>query len=336
MRGARTAREKGGHVKLTKDDEKARRICSLALEFMNARAPVPSEAIAAAFYPDLSPDSFRRAFARDRRMLEECGIAVEERPSPGSSSSWAVDEGRSFARGAELDAVDALALEVACRPLLDEAGFPLSCDLRFALAKLNRAFAETDPSAPAGPARRESRQLAALRSCLVSQRAARVTYVDASGVESRRLLAPYGFFELRGVLYLVAARLDDGGSPIEGGIRTYRVERFSSVEEAGEHAFEVPEGFDVASWRRLPFQMGPTVATALFEVPEESADELVRATLGQGELARKGNALLWSVPTSSLEAAASWAVAHGLHPRAPQGLVSAWRHVLEGVLEHAS
>ena len=59
-------------MRLTKDDERARRICSLAIEFMNARAPIASSALAARYYPELSADSFRRAFSRDRALLAAC------------------------------------------------------------------------------------------------------------------------------------------------------------------------------------------------------------------------------------------------------------------------
>lgn len=323
-------------MELTRDDERARRICSLALEFMNARAPLTSSAVARAFYPGLAPNSFRRAFARDRTMLADCGVLIEERAGAGEESSWEVNEERSFAQGAELGAVEAMTLELACRPLLSEGGFPFASELRFALAKLNRTFAESVSGQDEGAAG-ESRQLAALRACLVARHAASVTYVDARGRESERVIAPYGFFDLHGVLYLVAGRVDAQGASVEGGAtRTYRVKRFSRVKEDSRAIFEVPPDFDVNDWRRLPFQMGNDATDATFEVPLAREEEVRRASLGRGRFELSQATLVWHVEASSLEDAASWAVAQGIRPLGPPELVRAWRGVLKGALAHVS
>ena len=319
-------------MRLTKDDERARRICSLALEFMNAAAPLDSSQVARAFYPGLSADSFRRAFSRDREALAACGVVVVEQPRPGRESSWAVDEARSWAQGAELEPLEAAALDVACQPLLESASFPLADDLRLALAKLTRAFAEA--SAPAAAGAPETREFRALRACLVEGCAARVAYTDARGASTERTIAPYGLFELRGERYLVAGRLDETGRPVEGGERTYRVDRFSSVTALPDVPASVPPDFAVEDWRRLPFQIGPERAVAAFEVPAGHEAELRRTAGAQGSFRRDGEKTVWSVSTSSLEGAASWAVAMGLRPLSPKGLVTAWHQVLEGAAGH--
>ena len=123
-------------MELTRDDERARRICSLALDFMNATGPLSSSDIARTHYPELSSDSFRRAFSRDREMLAACGVVVRDRKGPSGESLWEADDERSFARGAELSPTDAAALEVSCRPLVEDPSFPLADSLRYALAKL--------------------------------------------------------------------------------------------------------------------------------------------------------------------------------------------------------
>lgn len=322
-------------MELTRDDERARRICSLALEFMNARAPLTSSSVARAFYPKLAPNSFHKAFARDRAMLADCGVLVEERTSAGEESSWEVNEERSFAQGAELGAVEAMTLELACRPLLTEGSFPFAGELRFALAKLNRAFAES-VGGEGGHAAGESRQLAALRTCLVTRHAASATYVDAHGHESERVIAPYGFFDLRGVLYLVAGRIDVPVTDAKGTMRTYRVDRFSRVKEDTRTTFEVPPDFNVDDWRLLPFQIGNVITDATFEVPPAREEEVRRASLGHGHFERRQETLVWHVEASSLADAASWAVAQGIRPLSPPGLVDAWRAVLEGALAHVS
>lgn len=320
-------------MRTTRDDERARRICSLALAFMNASAPLPSSEVARRFYPDLSPDSFRRAFSRDRAVLDVCGMHVEEAGEVAGESSWRAGDS-SFAGTLELGAREAAALEVACQPLLSDPEFPLSGDLRIALAKVSRAF--VDETAGSRESRQEPRALAPLREALVRARAARITYTDARGETTTRRIAPYGFFGLRDELYLVAGLLDDEGRIVPDNTRTYRVGRVVSAEVVEDVACEVPEGFSVLDWRRLPFQIGPTSTRASFEVPAERADDLRSAAGASGSFRRQGGRLVWEVEVSSVEGAARWAVAEGLVPLGPAEVVDAWRDVLEGVLGDAS
>ncbi|HJA29372.1 MAG TPA: WYL domain-containing protein [Candidatus Olsenella pullicola] len=317
-------------MQLTRDDERARRICSLALEFMNAAVPIPSTEIARSFYPDLSADSFRRAFSRDRETLATCGVFVEERPWDGRESAWGVS-GESFAGGLELEPLEASALEVACTPLLDDPGFTLADELRLALAKITRAFAETNVT-PA-PAQAESRAFSTLRSCLIEGVAARITYEDARGRRSERTVAPYGMFDLRGLRYVVAGT---PGKEDEAPIRTYRIDRVVSAEMLPDVAAHVPADFSVDDWRRLPFQLGDETMTAVFEVPAGREDDVRRAAGGRGSWHGSGGTLVWSVGASDARAAASWAISQGIRPVAPDGLVLAWRRALEGVVARAS
>ena len=94
-------------MRVTRDDERARRVCSLALEFMSARAPVSSSDVARGFYADLSADSFRKAFARDRAVLAACGLSVVEVGRAEGEAAWGIDERRSYAEGVELSAGEA-------------------------------------------------------------------------------------------------------------------------------------------------------------------------------------------------------------------------------------
>lgn len=321
-------------MKITKDDERARRICSLALAFMNASAPIPSSDIARDFYPGLSADSFRRAFSRDRTVLAACGVVVRERPHPGDESSWSVDEASSYPDGAEIGAMEAAVLEIACQPLIEDPSFPLAGELRFALAKLTRAFAEASPLRAAR--REDARPLAALRDALTEGRAARISYRDARGRESARLVAPYAFFGLRGELYLVAGRLRDDGSVVEGGTRTYRVDRMNRACIVNDLPVSTPPDFSVDDWRRLPFQMGETTAVARLELPDDREGDVRRAAGANGTFFSLGGRTIWEVEVSSVEDAASWAVAEGVIPIGPAELVEEWRRVLEGVTVDAS
>lgn len=321
-------------MELTKDDERARRICSLALEFMNAASPVSSSDIAHNFYPGLSADSFRRAFSRDRSLLAECGIVVEEMRRHGEDSAWRVDEDRSFAQGAELSATEAAVLDIVCQPLLDDYSWAFADELRLALAKLTRAFAESSLALGAGQ-HKGLRALPALRAAFMSGHAVRATYTDARGSTSERLLAPYGFFEFRDALYVVAARLSENSEAVPDSIRTYRVDRFGTMTAESTLHFEVPADFSVQDWRRLPFQMGDTLFTGQFSVPSERISDLRRDSLGCGTFGEKNDTTTWSVDVADTDAAASWAVSQGIRPLAPTELVNAWKQLLGGACHGA-
>lgn len=322
-------------MRLTKDDERARRVCSLALEFMSARAPIPSSTLARGHYPGLSADSFRRSFSRDRAMLAACGVHVVSVGRAQGESLWGVDAQRSYAEGGELGARDAAVLETACQGLLDDPSFPFAGDLRLALAKVARTFADA-PSFVAAPTEGEGRPLAALRRAIVGGVCADVTYTDARGRSSRRRIAPHGLFGLDGATYLVAETVDEDGRVREGTMRTYRVDRFGAAEEAAGLPAPIPPGFSVDDWVRLPFQMGPEAWSLELEVPADRADALAEAARGQGEVTDDQGALVWRVGASDLDAAARWAVAQGIRPLAPRELVDAWGRILREGLEDGS
>lgn len=321
-------------MRVTRDDERARRVCSLALEFMSARAPVSSSDVARGFYADLSADSFRKAFARDRAVLAACGLSVVEVGRAEGETAWGIDERRSYAEGVELSAGEAGALEIACQGLLDDPTFPLAEDLRLALAKVARAFSDV-PALVASSGRHDGGALPAVARALVEGRGLGVTYTDALGSSSRRRLAPYGVFGLRGALYLVADELDGADEPT-GAPRTYRLDRFGEVRVLEGVPCEVPRDFSVLDWRRLPFQLGPSQRPLTLAVPEDRAEAVREASLGQGSLSREGGRVLWRVDGCDLDAAASWAVSQGLEPIDPPELVSAWERVLRGVVGDVS
>jgi proteasome accessory factor B len=160
-----------------------------------------------------------------------------------------------------------------------------------------------------------------------------MTYTDAAGKKTERLVAPYGFYGMRGSLYMVAPSIDDG-SAVEGSIRVYNVSRVDAANEDPETIFSVPKDFSVGDYRRLPFQFGPTTCVAAFEAPACSVQELEGVTLGRGRLVVGKNAVVWTVDVSDVGDAASWAIASGIRPTAPRELVDEWRKRLEKVSAH--
>ena len=134
----------------------------------------------------------------------------------------------------------------------------------------------------------------------------------------------------------MAGRLSEEGTPIEGGTRTYRVDRVVRAGVLPDVPARVPEDFSVADWKRLPFQMGAPVGTATFAVPPEREKDVRQAAGGCGRFFSRGGETVWEVEMSSAADVASWAAAEGVVPIGPPELVGAWRSVLEGVLEDAS
>lgn len=324
--------EQDHYIGLSKDDEEARRLLTLAVEFMNSRDGLRSSYLWDTIYTGKSQDTFRKTFSRDRATLAVCGIVVERERTREGDFLWRVDERASYAHGAELGPREALTLDIACLPLLEDPTFPYRDDLRIALAKIDRAFVDAGAPLSAAPGR-DDRVLATVRTCLGASHAARISYQDAAGNRSERVIAPYGFFGLRGELYLVAPRLAEDGTVVPDSMRTYRVSRMEKVEELRGVSFEVPGDFCVADYRMLPFQLGPAVGTATFQVPPAAVDELPSFSLGRGQVSHEGEKVLWSVEASDIAGAASWAVAQGIVPVAPQELVDTWKSVLEGVLD---
>ena len=312
------------------DDEQARRLLSLALEFMNSRQAVSSTRIARDIYPDLAPDSFRKAFLRDRRSLEDIGITLESERRAGGEAYWTADDTKSFAEGTGLGVEDALVIDLACQPLLGDPEFPLRDELRFALAKIDTAFG--DVSYPAGPGViHDDKIVSTLRSCARSCHAAHMTYTDAAGRSSERTVAPYGFYGIRGSLYLVAPRVE-GGTVVDGSTRVYNVARVSGVRVVSNVTFTVPSNFSIDTYRQLPFQLGPVACEATFEVPAAEASEIERLSMGRGRFSMGEKNVTWTVDASNVGDTASWAIANGLRPVAPKELVDEWRSRLEGAI----
>ena len=136
---------------------------------------------------------------------------------------------------------------------------------------------------------------------------------------------------------------------IEGSAHTYRIDRVRRASKVVGPSFEIPEDFDVRDWQKLPFQIGPVTCDGVFAVPVQAAQEFSKVTLGKGtflepddtlganEVATTSHSpasLLWRIEISSLDDAASWAIAEDITPIAPSELVSAWRSKLKGVVAY--
>jgi predicted DNA-binding transcriptional regulator YafY len=191
-----------------------------------------------------------RTARRDLEALSGAGIPVYSQQ--GRGGGWALlGGGRTDLSG--LSATEARALFLVAGP---SAGATPA--LKAALRKLVRALpeplrADAESAAasvvvdPVGwgrtPRRFEPPHLHALQAATVDGRQVRLGYSGRGGDETVRVVDPLGLAVKATVWYLMAHT--------DAGLRTFRVDRVTSVEVTGE-AVERPPGFDLEqAWERI-------------------------------------------------------------------------------------
>lgn len=311
----------------TEDERRAERAATLATFLMGARYPVGTAAIYERFYADLGEANRRKTFSRDRELLATAGVLVRDAGWRDGEKAWEIDADASFANAAELSPLEAIALDVACQPLLEDHGFTHGEALRHALAKIDRTFGDPDQAVRTSPAER-SRASQTVLACIDRGRVANVTYRDAKGIVSKRDFAPYGTFPCRGRGYVVGDFIEEGEDGATARRRTLRLDRIESARETSR-ATVVPEGFDIADYLLLPFQIGPTTCTARFFVPESRLEALSPSCLRSGAVVNGKKGAEWMVDVSDVDDAASWAVAQAIRPLEPAELVESWKKCLK-------
>ena len=311
----------------TEDERRAERAATLATFLMGARYPVGTAAIYERFYAELGDANRRKTFSRDRELLASAGVLVRDAGWRDGEKAWEIDADASFANAAELSPLEAIALDVACQPLLEDNGFTHGEALRHALAKIDRTFGDPDQAVRTSPAER-SRASQIVLSCIDRGRIVNVTYRDAKGTLSKRDFAPYGTFPCRGRGYVVGDFIEEGEDGTTTRRRTLRLDRIESARETTREA-AVPEGFDIADYLLLPFQIGPTTCTARFFVPESRLEALSASCLRSGTVANGKKGAEWTVDVSDVDDAAGWAVAQAIRPLEPEELVESWKKCLK-------
>lgn len=312
----------------TEDERRAERAATLATFLMEARYPVGTAAIYERFYAELGDANRRKTFSRDRDLLASAGVLVRDAGWRDGEKAWEIDADASFASGAELSPLEAIALDVACQPLLEDHGFAHGEALRHALAKIDRTFGDPDQAVRTSPAER-SRASQIVLGCIDRGHVVNVTYRDATGTVSKRDFAPYGTFPCRGRGYVVGDFIEEaeGGGPAHRR-RTLRLDRIESARETTQSTV-VPEGFDIADYLLLPFQIGPTTCTARFFVPENRREALSTSCLQSGAVTNGKKGAKWTVDVSDVDDAARWAVAQAIRPMEPSELVESWKKCLK-------
>ena len=309
----------------TEDDKSARRVLSVAIAFVNATRPLSTTEVKRDLYGELGDSAFRKAFARDRERLAAAGLVLRKGPRVDNEATWETDEESSFARESLLTRQDALMLDFLLLPLASDPSFPYARDLRMALSKIDRSFDGSSTVCIPQSARQRDTHLTNAEECLAKRHVIRMSYERADGTVTDRDVAPYGIFSLNGNNYLVAARLVDG---VPQDPHTYNLSRVRRMQAVKRVRYEIPDDFDVRDFIRLPFQIGPTVATAEFVIPADVLREVRPRVAGHGTWSRHGEEARFVADCADIEAAAAWSVAEGAIPVSPHALVDAWRELL--------
>ena len=317
-------------ISFTADERKAMRVVTLAVFLTNASAPVPTSDLNERFYAELGEDNRKKTFKRDRELLEELGFRIvaagkSALPGGGSESLWMADEESNFASGAELEPLDAIALNAACQSLFDDPGFMPTAALRSALSKIDRTFGDAGQAIQANaPQVDETR--AAISSCIEEHVAAHVSYRKDNGEKTERVFAPLGTFTKYRHGYVVGDMVEEGCAR-----RTLRIDRIDDIKKL-QVKYDAPVDFDINDYPQLPFQMGDARGVATFLVPSELEADLRLEAGGKGTFAQDNGRITWRISFADENDAACWAVARGLCALSPKTVVDAWTRCLEGVV----
>lgn len=314
---------------LTRREEAARRVLNLLFSLSIAVEPLTTDQIISdpeIGYASPGRDSRIKAFNRDRETLSAHGIFIREVTHGGATKNeqraWKIDRALSFADRRSIRAQDAEdAVGAIDRMFALHADDPARWPLQVARTKLCEV-AGLDPGAT-GEVGETKRDLTFVWSAFSRRKPARISYRDARGRETSRVLDVYGMFEQGSCVYLVGFDHD------ARGIRTFRTDRVTAAKPAPDSAktYVIPPEFEVAGFHFLPFDFGEgEPVEARFSLPEGlGRNEAELITKRRGVLERvPGDGWLWTVDIRDIDAAARFALERaslGLRALEPVSLV---------------
>lgn len=290
----------------------AERLVNLAL-FLAAGRPVSTAEIREEIYGGADNDvAFGRMFERDKAVLKAAGLEPGSRLREGDEhETYVLDREATQQRRVELSAEETDALLAAAAALVSDPAFPLSEALRTAMVKVlgprsaPMTQARLADERPSG----QGRDAEKLMRHAMSRKRVAFAYVNARGGRSARELDPYGLFLWEGRWYVV------GHDHSSGEVRVFAVSRMTDPVPATSRPkspdFARPEGFDLASYRLLPFQYGERRAEAVLRFAHETSWRAEALSGGKGILEETDDGLLWRVETGDPEALARWVVENG-------------------------
>jgi proteasome accessory factor B len=292
----------------------AERLMNLALYLASSQGTVTAEQVRAEVsgYPEDQDDvAFKRMLERDKDVLRSSGFAIDS----DDEGNYRLNRSATYIGELTLSDEEAAAVTAVATALAHDPSFPFAADLRLALTKISAQIAESRPDASAVLADEEpalqGETVGRLAEAAGACKRIAFDYTNASGVTAPHEVDPYGLFLHAGRWYLV------GRDTSKDEPRTYAVTRIGDVTVNASAPktpdFARPEGFDVASFLRLPFQYGKPEdefeATLRFD-PEQAAKAARLAPTDEIFSADDG-AVVWKTRARSARALARFAIENG-------------------------
>ena len=291
------------------------RLVNLALYLAHAPAPVSARDVRdeVVGYPrEQDEDAFLRMFERDKKELRTAGLVIETLEGD-DGRAYRLDRDTTFADEVILSAEQVSTVRAVGAALAHDDSFPFRDDLASALAKISSSpvaraglpshISDETPTEQAASAR-------ALVSAAVARKRVSFGYVDAAGASGERTVEPYGLFLRDGRWYLVGR---DVGA---GETRVFAVRRMAGVSadraRPGTPDFDLPDGFDVTAFARLPFQYGDAGVTAVLEFDADSAWRASSLTESRGSLETlPDGSVRWTIDVGNTSRLLTWLVERG-------------------------
>lgn len=292
----------------------AERLINLALFFASRQGTVTADEIQREVYgypTDQDDVAFKRMLERDKDALRSSGFALIS----DDEGNYRLDKRATYIGPLSLSADEAAAVRAAATALAGDPSFPFADNLRLALAKMSDQVDALYPEASSVLAdedpRRQCDTVAALVEATSACKRVRFDYTNSMGTGGPHEVEPYGLFLHAGRWYLV------GRDTAKSEVRTYAAMRVENTEVNSAAPktpdFSRPEGFDVSSFVRMPFQYGPErdefEATVRFSPPHARK---ARALATNGELTEQPDgSVVWKVYGRSMREFARFIVENG-------------------------
>lgn len=287
--------------KMNRYDAQLARCIKIALKFGLGETFLSPEDIYKIFYADKSSDAAEKAFKRDRELLALIGFPISY---DARTNNYSLDTKNVTSSPLELTREESAALGVALKSMISEPTFPLPMALQYALLKIEgRLQDDTDEDMILAQltlddnASQQQRTLELLIGAIKNRASASFRYTNAEGVESARVVDPYGLNQYKGQWYLIAL---DKNSTQE--IRTFSVANIDECEIENEH-FEIPSNFDLNSFCTPPHLWGSNdLHNITLIIPASIAHRAKNITTGLGECeTAKDGSIIWKTAYRDLD-----------------------------------
>lgn len=294
--------------------EGAERLINLAMFLASAQGTVTAEDIRREVYgypQDQDEAAFKRMLERDKDALRSSGFAIE----CDDEGNYRLDKSATYVGPVSLTPDETAAVTAVAMALGNDASFPFSEDLRLALTKISSQMTDVRPQASSRLADEEpvkqGEAVAELSTALNLRKRASFGYTNSAGASAPHEVEPFGLFLHGGRWYLVARDISKDET------RTYAVTRIDhlacNTSAPKTPDFERPQGFDVSTFVRMPFQYGAKSDEfdASIEMSGACASGAARVAINGEMVEQADGTVLWHVKARNSTALARYVIENG-------------------------